>query len=110
LSNTSDDDFLKAIATADFCPYYKDRQKQKVGYFIYSLKQVMGVDWVGDVITKLGDTNATLPNFQKRTISKLKNAMDGIISVNSAGRQYKVDTKTVYTDKTTDTPYYRATK
>jgi hypothetical protein len=110
LENTPDDIFLKAIITADFSTYYVRDRMQKVGYFIYSLKQIMGEAWANDVISKLTNKNATLLNFQKRTIQQLKNVMKGIVIVNTTGNQFKIDTKTQYIDKTTNKPYYKATK
>jgi hypothetical protein len=110
LENTTDDIFFKAITTADFTYYYKKGQTQKVGYFIYSLKQIMGKVWVDEVVSKLNDTSATLLNFQKRTIPELKNAMKGITIVNTANNTFKIDTKTTFIDKTTGKPYWKAIK
>jgi hypothetical protein len=111
LANTTEAAFINAITTANFSAYYTIGQTQKVGYFIYSLKQIMGDDWANDAISKLNDDKATLRKFQQHgTISTLKSAMKGIVVVNSAGNRYKIDTKTQYIDRTTNKSYYKATK
>jgi len=110
LKNTLDDVFIEAIATANFSAYYQKKQRQKVGQFIYSLKKIMGDAWASDVISKLNDSSASLSKFQAhQPINTLKLAMQGITVVNSAGNQFKVDTKTQYTDKS-GKPYFKATK
>jgi hypothetical protein len=112
LENTPDDTFLNAIITADFTVYRNmNGKKQKVEHFIFALSKIMGYKWANDVISKLNDDKASLQNFQKRQpVTNLKNAMKGITVVNNASNQFKINTNTQYIDKTTNKPYYKATK
>jgi hypothetical protein len=108
LENTTDDDFLKAITTANFSAYYREGKRQKVGYFIYSLIEIMGERWGNDVVCRLNDTKASLRTFQQHgTINKLKDAMKGFATVYNAGKKYKIDTKTEYKEKS-GRPYHKA--